>query len=450
MVSSQAIRPRVVILGGGFGGLAAANSLRRAPVQVTLVDRNNHHVFQPLLYQAATAQLETPDIGYPFRSVLRRHKNTEVLMAVAQTIDPAAKTVKLSSGDVLYYDYLIVATGAQSFYFGHSEWRAHAPGLKNIQDAIEIRYRVLIAFERAEQEHDPDEQRAHLTFVVVGGGPTGVELAGAIAELAQHALKRDFHHIDPTRARVLLVEAGPAILATYPKELQEKALRQLQRLGVEVRTGARVRNVDERGALVDSESIAARTVLWAAGMIGTPIARSLGAPLDRHGLVQVTPTLNPPGRPNVFVIGDLATLVQDGQRVPGVAPAAIQEGRYAARAIVDGLRGKPIKPFRYWNKGELATIGRSKAVAVLPGNVKLSGFLAWVIYSTVHLIYLVGHRSRVRVFLTWVWSFLTYARGARLIPSAAEHEREERVPEAARPAAPPPLTVEPPPRPEQH
>jgi NADH dehydrogenase len=435
-----------VILGGGFGGLHAARALRRAPVRVTLVDRENHHVFQPLLYQAATAALETPDIGYPLRSVLRRYKNTEVLMAEAETIDPSAQTVELSSGDSLHYDYLIVATGSQSSYFAHAEWRAHAPGLKSIRDALEIRYRVLVAFERAEQEHDPDEQRAQLTFVVVGGGPTGVELAGAVAELSRHALKRDFRNIDPTCARVLLVEAGPAILATYPKELQAKALEQLESLGVEVRTSTKVRNVDEHGVVVDSEPITARTVLWAAGMIGTPIARSLGVPLDRHGLVPVTPTLNAPGLPNVFVIGDLAALVLDGRPVPGLAPAAIQEGRYAARAIVDGLRGKTIKPFRYWNKGVLATIGRSKAVALLPGNLRLSGFLAWVVYSTVHLIYLVGHRSRLRVFLSWAWSFLTYARGARLIPSAAEQKQLE---EEARVAAPPP-SAEAPQHPEPH
>jgi NADH dehydrogenase len=436
-----------VIIGGGFGGLHAARALRHAPVRVTLVDRENHHVFQPLLYQTATAQLETPDIGHPLRSVLRRHKNTEVLMAEAETIDPDMQTVNLATGDVLRYDYLIVATGAQTSYFGHTEWRAHAPGLKSIRDALEIRYRVLIAFERAEQEDDPDDQRAQLTFVVVGGGPTGVELSGAVAELARHALKRDFRHIDPTHARVLLVEAGPSILANYPTELQAKALQQLERLGVEVRTSARVRHVDEHGVLVDDEPIAARTVLWAAGMIGTPIARSLGVPLDRHGMVPVTPTLNAPGRPNVFVIGDLASLVQDGKRVPGVAPAAIQQGRYAAHAIVDGLRGRPIKPFHYWNKGELATIGRSKAVAMLPGNLKLSGFLAWAIYSSVHLAYLVGHRSRVRVFLVWLWSFFTYARGARLIPSA---EEEKRLEDAERRLAPPTGTEAPRPQPEHH
>jgi NADH dehydrogenase len=447
MASSQSVRPQVVILGGGFGGLAAAKKLRHAPVQVTLVDRQNHHVFQPLLYQAATSQLETPDVGFPFRSVLRRHKNTEVLMAEVQAIDPAAQMVELSSGDALHYDYLIVATGVQSFYFGHPEWLPHAPGLKSVRDALEIRSRVLLAFERAEQEHDPEQQKAQLTFVVAGGGPTGVELSGAIAELARHALKRDYHHIDPTQARVLLVEAGPSVLATYPKELQAKAQKQLERLGVEVRLSTRVRNVDEHGALVGDEPVAARTVMWAAGMVGTPIARSLGVPLDRHGLVEVTPTLNVPGRPNIFVIGDLAALVVDGKRVPGVAPAAMQQGRYAAHAIVDDLAGKPIKPFHYWDKGSLATIGRSKAVALLPGGLKLSGFFAWVMYSTVHLFYLVGHRSRVQVFFTWVWSFLTYSRGARLISSAAE---EQRLEEIERAQVPLPRIEAPPPQPERH
>ena len=423
MASSRVGRPSVVILGGGFGGLAAARALRPAPVQVTLIDRENHHVFQPLLYQAATAQLEAPDIGYPLRFLLRRHENSEVLMAEARSIDATAQCVHFSGGGSIRYDYLILATGAQPSYFGHPEWRTHAPGLKSIGDALEIRYRVLVAFERAEQEHDLDKRRTQLTFVIVGGGPTGVELAGAIAELARHALKRDFVHIDPTCARVVLVEAGPSILAAYPKALQQKALAQLARLGVEVRMSTPVRSVDEHGALVGDEPIAASAVLWAAGVSGAPIARSLGVPLDHHGLVPVAPTLHPPGLPNVFVVGDMAALVQDGEPVPGVSPAAIQEGRYAAHAIVDELRGKPVKPFRYWNKGLIATIGRSKAVARLPGNVQLSGFLAWLLYSAVHLTYLAGLRPRVHVLLTWIWSFFTYARGARLITSPMEEEK---------------------------
>jgi len=407
--------PRVLILGGGFGGLVAAHALRRARVRVTLVDRQNHHVFQPLLYQVATAGLEAPDIGYPLRSALRRQRNADVLMADAERIEPATRTVHFANGNSLGYDYLIVCTGAESSYFGHPEWQADAPGLKSIDDAMAIRARVLIAFERAEQEDDPDVRRALLDFVVVGGGPTGVELAGAICELARHALKRDFRHIDPTQARVLLVEAGPAILPSYPGDLQRKAVAQLEHLGVAVRTSTRVEAIDEHGLVFDGERIAARTVLWAAGVAGTPIARSLGVTLDRHGRVPVSSTLHPEGLHDVFVVGDLAALVQDGHPVPGVAPAAIQEGDYAARAIVRALDGKPIEPFRYRNKGELATIGRSAAVATFPGNIKLSGFFAWLCYLMVHLVYLAGLSARVKVFASWVWSFFTYGRGARLI-----------------------------------
>jgi NADH dehydrogenase len=423
---SKNSRARVVIIGGGFGGLAAGRALKRAAVEVTLVDRKNHHVFQPLLYEVATAALEAIDVGYPLRSVFRRQKNADVLMSEVVDIDVVEQTVQLASGDTLEYDYVIVATGAQSSYFGHPEWSQNAPALKNIADALEIRERVLVAFERAEQEHDPDEQRANMTFVVVGGGPTGVELAGAIAELARHALKRDFRYIDPTRSKVMLIEAGPNILPHYPASLQEKAVQQLKGLGVEVHVSSKVREVDKDGVVIGSERVAARTVLWAAGVHGSPIARSLGVELDRHGRVPVTPTLNVAGHSNVFVIGDLAALVQDGHPVPGVAPAAIQEGRFAARAILDQLRGKAIQPFRYWNKGELATIGRSRAVAVLPGDIKLSGFLAWLTYSTVHLFYLIGVSNRIRVFFSWVWSFFTSARGARLITEkwAAEQPGE--------------------------
>jgi NADH dehydrogenase len=408
----------VLILGGGFGGLAAARALRHAPVRVTLLDRQNHQVFQPLLYQVATAKLEAAEIGYPLRTALRRQRNAEVRMAEAEHIDTATQTVHLAHGDSIEYDYLIVATGAQSFYFGHPEWSAHAPGLKSLRDAMEIRTRVLVAFEQAEQERDPEVVRALLTFVVVGGGPTGVELAGAISELARHSLKRDFRHIDPTQAHVLLVEAGPTILSMYPAELQRKALAQLQHLGVEVRTATRVKQVDEHGVVLGDQFLAARTVLWGAGMVGTPIARSLGVTLDRHGRVPVSPMLNPEGLPNVFVIGDLAALMQRGRPVPGVAPAAIQGGHYAAQAITRRLEGKPIEPFHYIDKGELATIGRSSAVAMLPGGIKLSGFFAWMTYLAVHLLYLAGVSARLKVFATWVWSFFTYGRGARIIASA--------------------------------
>lgn len=413
-------RPHVVIVGGGFGGLQAARALKRAPVRVTLIDRSNHHVFQPLLYQVATAALDGSDVAFPLRSMLRRHENTDVLMAEAVSIDAAQRVVHLANGNAVAYDYLIFAAGAESSYYGHPEYRRYAPSLKTLGDALEIRYRVLVAFEEAEQESDPALQRALLTFVVVGGGPTGVELAGAIAELARHALKRDFRHIDPTMATVLLVEGGPHILPPYPPALQAKAVKQLNSLGVDVRVGVPVRQVDESGAIVGDDHIMARTVLWAAGVVATPLARTLGAAVDRHGRVEVTSTLNPAGMPNVFVIGDAAIAIQKGEPVPGVAPAAIQGGRYAGRAIVKLIEGKTVEAFHYWNKGQLATIGRSRAVAMLPGGVNLSGFVAWVMYLTVHLVYLIGFRTRVRVFLSWVWSYLTWARGARLIPSTTE------------------------------
>jgi NADH dehydrogenase len=339
-------------------------------------------------------------------------------MAEAESIHPSSQTVGLTDGNALAYDYLIVATGAQTDYLGHAEWSTHAPGLKNLADAMAMRFRVLSAFERAEEEHDPDAQRADLTFVVVGGGPTGVELAGAIAELARHSLRGDFRHIDPASAKVVLVDAGNAILSAYPAALQKKALDQLATLGVEVRLNCSVQNVDEDGVLVEGKRIRARTVLWAAGVCGTPLARSLGTPVDGHGRVPVTPTLRAPGLPNVFVIGDSAALEQDGKPVPGVAPAAMQEGRFAARAITADVAGKTVKPFRYVNRGELATIGRSKAVGALPSGLKLSGFIAWITYATVHLYYLLGAVNRLGVFSSWVWSFLTYGRRARLIPRA--------------------------------
>jgi NADH dehydrogenase len=402
-------RPHVVVLGGGFGGLAAALALKHTPVQVTLVDRNNHQVFQPLLYQVATSGLEMSDVGFPLRTALHGHANVDVLMAEAESIDSSSRTVGLTDGNTLAYDYLIVATGAQSDYLGHAEWSTHAPGLKSLADAMAMRFRVLSAFERAEEEHDPDAQRADLTFVVVGGGPTGVELAGAIAELARHSLRGDFRHIETANAKVVLLDSGKAILSSYPEALQKKALDQLASLGVEVRMHCSVEDVDEDGVLVDGKRIAARTVLWAAGVCGTPLARSLGTPVDAHGRVAVTPTLRAPGLPNVFVIGDLAALEQDGKPVPGVAPAAMQEGRYAARAIAADVAGKTVKPFRYVNRGELATIGRSKAVGVLPSGLKLSGFVAWITYATVHLYYLLGAVNRVRVFSSWVWSFASSA-----------------------------------------
>src|SRR5512143_2723069 len=358
----MAARPHVVIVGGGFGGLAAARGLARAPVDVTLVDRTNHHLFQPLLYQVATAGLSPAEIASPIRRILRRQRNVRVLLGDAVAIDTAARIVRLADGEV-GWDYLVVAAGAGHSYFGRDEWEAHAPGLKTLDDALEIRRRALVAFEKAEREDDPGARRRWLTFVVVGGGPTGVEMAGAFAEVARHTLARDFRRIDPRAARVLLVEAGPRILPAYPEELSGKAQRQLEALGVQVWTGAAVTGVDESGVQIGGDRIAARTVVWAAGVQASPLARSLGVPLDRAGRVRVLPDLTVPGQPSVFVIGDLASLEQDGHPVPGVAPAAIQMGAHAAANLRRALRGEPLVPFRYRDKGSLATIGRKSGVA---------------------------------------------------------------------------------------
>jgi NADH:ubiquinone reductase (H+-translocating) len=406
-------RPRVVIVGGGFGGLTAARALARAPVDVTLLDRTNHHLFQPLLYQVASAGLSPAEIAYPIRRILRRQKNARVLLAEAVAIDTTAKRVLLADGEVPY-DHLIVAAGAGHSYFGKDQWEAHAPGLKTLEDALEIRRRALIAFEQAEREEDPEARRQWLTFVVVGGGPTGVEMAGAFAEIARHTLARDFRRIDPRTARVILVEAGPRVLPAYPEGLSEKAKLQLEALGVQVWSGAPVTAVDAAGVQVGGDRIAARTVVWAAGVQASPLARSLGVPLDRAGRVRVAPDLTVPGQPSVLVIGDLASLEQDGRPVPGVAPAAIQMGEQAVRNIVRGLRGEPPLPFRYRDKGSLATIGRRRGVAVL-GALRLSGLVAWLAWLGVHIFFLIGFRNRFVVLFTWAWAYLTYDRSARLI-----------------------------------
>lgn len=405
--------PQVVILGGGFGGLYAARALRRAPVRVTVVDRRNHHTFQPLLYQVATAALNPSEIAVPIRHVLRRQRNCSVILGEARAIDVEGRRVLLADGE-LAYDALIVATGATHSYFGRDEWAALAPGLKSIEDALEIRRRVLLAYEAAEREPDAARRREWLTFAVVGAGPTGVELAGALSEIARHALANDFRKIDPRQARVLLVEGKDRVLPSYPPELSEKARRQLERLGVEVRTGASVTAIDARGVQLGAERIPARTVLWAAGVQASPVARSLGAPLDRAGRVRVEPTLAIPGRSDVFVVGDLAAFEQDGRPVPGVAPAAIQGGRHAARNVLRALRGEPLWPFRYRDKGALATIGRAAAVADF-GRVRLSGLLAWLAWLFVHIAFLIGFRNRVITMFQWAWSYVTYQRGARLI-----------------------------------
>ena len=405
--------PRVVIIGGGFGGLAAARALARAPVQITLLDRHNHHLFQPLLYQVATAGLSPAEIASPIRRILSAQQNVTVLLAEATAVDPEAKLVHLADGD-LSYDQLILATGATHSYFGRDHWSLHAPGLKTLDDALEIRRRVLLAFEKAEREEDAERRRQWLTLVVVGGGPTGVEMAGALAEIARHTLPGDFRHIDPTSARVVLVEAGPRVLAAYPPDLSESARRQLEALGVQVWTGAAVTAVDAEGVEMGGDRLAARTVVWAAGVEASPLARSLGVPLDWAGRVRVEQDLSVPGQPDIFVIGDLAAVESDGHAVPGVAPAAIQMGRHASANVLRRLRGEPTAAFRYRDKGSLATVGRSRAVAVI-GRLKLSGFLAWAAWLFVHIVFLIGFRNRFVVLFTWMWAYLTYERSARLI-----------------------------------
>jgi NADH dehydrogenase len=407
-------QPHVVLLGGGFGGLYTARGLARTGVRVTLVDRHNYHLFQPLLYQVATAALNPSDIAAPIRSILHRQKNVSVLLGEAVSVDVKTKTVILSDG-TLHYDYLVVATGATHSYFGHPEWERDAPGLKSIDDALTIRRRILLAFEAAERELDPERQAAYLTFVVVGAGPTGAELAGALSEIARQTMVRDFRRIDPKSARVILIEGRDRVLPPYPSSLSAKAARQLQRLGVEVRTNATVTSVSDSEVHVGSEIIPARTVLWAAGVQASPLAVSLGVPLDRAGRVLVEPDLSIPGHPQVFVIGDLAALKQaGGELVPGVAPAAIQEGQHMATNLARLVGGQPSVRFRYRDKGSLATIGRAAAVADF-GAFRLSGFFAWLAWLTIHIFFLIGFRNRFLVITQWAWAYLTYQRGARLI-----------------------------------
>ncbi len=416
--------PRVVVIGAGFGGLTAARELRRAPVQVMVLDRRNHHLFQPLLYQVATAALNPGDISAPIRHVLHRQQNAEVVLGEVTSVDTDRHCVVLTDGAELEYDFVVVATGATHSYFGHDEWEPIAPGLKTLEDAVEIRRRVLLAFERAEREDDEARRRALLSFVIIGGGPTGVELAGALAEIARHTLSADFRRIDPESARVVLLEAAPRVLPAYPEKLSSAAQIQLEGLGVEVRVGSRVTAVDERGVSMGPERIEAATVLWAAGVAASPLARTLGAPLDRAGRVRVNPDLTLPGHPEVFVVGDLAAVDQGGELglVPGLAPAAIQEGRYAARMIVRTLRGAARPPFRYRDKGILATIGRAAAVARI-GRLLFSGLLAWLAWLFIHIFFLIGFRNRVAVILQWAWSYVTFQRGARLITETAEQWR---------------------------
>lgn len=418
-MTDAAVRPHVVIIGGGFAGLAAARALGRAPVQVTLLDRCNHHVFQPLLYQVATAALSPGDIAGPIRSILRRQRNTRVLLAEAVGIDVVARTITLADGEVLRYDYLILAAGGQTTYFGHDEWARIAPGLKTIEDALEIRRRVLLAYEAAEREPDPARRRLLLTFAVVGGGPTGVELAGALAEIARYTLRGDFRSIDTEQTRVVLLDRGPRLLPTYPASLSASAARQLARLGVEARLGVLVTDVSPEGVTLDSgEVIPAATVLWAAGLAASPLTALLGAPLDRTGRVVVEPDLSLPGHPEVYVVGDaMAYLHQRGQPLPGVAQVAMQSGRTAAENILRQLRGQPTRRFRYVDKGTMAIIGRSAGVADL-GWLRLSGLASWLLWLGVHLWYLIGFDNRLLVFTQWAWAYFTHQRGARLITGA--------------------------------
>jgi NADH:quinone reductase (non-electrogenic) len=406
-------RHHVVVLGGGFGGLAAAQALARRPVRVTLVDRRNHHVFQPLLYQVATAGLSAPDIAAPIRRIVQRHRNVDVLLAEARGIDLARRAVLLDEGE-LAYDSLIVATGATHSYFGHDEWAEHAPGLKTLEDALLIRRRVLLAFERADRETDEALRRRWLTFVVIGAGPTGVEMAGTMAEIARHTLRADFRHIDPGTARVVLVEAIDRVLPPYPPDLSARARTQLERLGVEVRTNTRVTGVDAGGVWLGEERLDARTVVWAAGVAASPLGRALSASVDRAGRVPVEPDLTLPGHSEVYVIGDLAAMKQDGEPVPGVAPAAMQMGRHAARNVLRTMAGRERAPFRYVDKGSLATIGRKSGVALF-GRFRMWGFPAWAAWLAVHIFFLIGFRNRLVVMTDWAWSYFTHQRFARLI-----------------------------------
>jgi NADH dehydrogenase len=407
------LAPHVVIIGGGFGGLYAARALRNTDVRITLIDRHNYHLFQPLLYQVATAALNPSDIAAPIRAVLSRQKNTSVILGEASAIDTARKFVHLADGAKIAYDFVIVATGATHSYFAHPEWERNAPGLKTIDDALEIRRRVLLAFEAAERESDPRAQQALLTFVIVGAGPTGAELAGALSEIARQTMLRDFRRINPSSARVILVEGKDRVLPVYPSELSEKARKQLEHLGVEVITNAVVTSLSDTEVRIGDRTIPTRTVLWAAGVEASPLARSLGVPLDRAGRVLVNDDLTIPGHDDVFVAGDLAAVKYKDGLVPGVAPAAIQEGIHAARSIA----GKGHEPFRYRDKGSLATIGRAAAVADF-GFVKLSGFVAWFAWLAIHIFFLIGFRNRFLVITQWAWAYVTYQRGARLITCA--------------------------------
>ncbi len=412
--------PRVVIVGGGFGGLNAAEALAKLPVHVTLVDRKNHHTFQPLLYQVATAGLSPAEIAAPIREILAGHSNVEVLLGEAIGVDVAGRTLRFH-GYELGYDYLVVAAGSSHAYFGHDNWEPLAPGLKTLEDALEMRRRVLLAYELAEREAVLTGTHMPLNFVVVGAGPTGVELAGTLGEIARMSLSSGFQHIDPKKTRVLLVEGGPAVLASYPPDLQQSALRQLNKLGVEVHLNSMVTDVGEGEIHIGGEVMPAAVILWAAGVSASPLGKALGAPTDKAGRVMVEPDLSIPGHPEVFVIGDLASITYGrGKPVPGLAPAAMQEGKWVGRQIKRDLAGKPREPFHYLDKGSLATIGRAAAVADLPGGIHISGYFAWLAWLFVHIFFLIGFRNRLAVMFDWAWSYFTYTRSARLITGESE------------------------------
>lgn len=410
-------RPHVVVVGAGFGGLYAAQALRDAPVRVTVIDRRNHHLFQPLLYQVATAVLSPADIAQPIRSILRDQENVSVLLAEVTAVDPEAQEIVIG-GRRVGYDYLVLALGSSHAYFGHDEWEPLAPGLKSLEDAVEIRRRVLLAFEEAERETSAARRDVHMTFVVVGGGPTGVELAGAIAEIARFALAEDFDAIDPTKARVILLEAADRLLLTFPEKLGKRAEMELRRLGVVVRLGKAVTGIEAGLVRLGEEAIRTGTVLWAAGVQAAPLARSLDVSLDRAGRVEVNADLSAPGHPNIFVVGDLAALAVKGKPLPGTAPVAIQQGRWAAANIARAVSGEQTHRFRYRDRGNMATIGRNSAVADIRG-LRLTGFVAWLAWAVVHVFNLIGFRNRLVVSIQWLWGYLTFQRGARLITDPA-------------------------------
>ncbi len=416
-MAPASVRPHVVVIGGGFAGLYLARGLARADVRVTLIDRRNHHLFQPMLYQVAAAALSPKDIAAPIRSILRDQANVEVLLAEVTRVVAAERAVHLDDGSRIGYDYCVVATGARHAYFGHDEWEPMAPGLKSIEDALEIRRRILLAFEYAEREPDPAKRHQYLTFVVVGGGPTGVEMAGAIAEIRRFALSRDFRHIDPREATVMLVEGGPRLLPSYPPALAARAKSDLRNLGVEVRENTLVTRITAASVEAAGWVIPTTTVVWAAGNQASPLLRTLGVPLDGQGRALVEPDCTIPGHPELFVLGDAAAFLhQSGldRPLPGVCPVAIQMGQYAARAIRNDLAGKPRVPFSYWDKGQLAVIGRGHAVADL-GKLTFAGVTAWMVWAFVHIFFLVSFRNRVMVLIEWMWSYVRYAPGARLI-----------------------------------